>query len=211
MRDSLSLTPRAVHDLNQANEVIPQPGEELALRIDRACRADRPGWQISAIPPDRDRGRVWAPSLRIVRFDENNAEVCPEVEPLEAVLPAGLALLLETRHRLAWNALGRRDLAVGRFLQAAALRDLLNLQIASKRTDATVAAVCGYDNERHTHRALEHGRDLWRRLGAWPWWYFDRGKPPENWEAGTYSSVLRRAFLTWETGALIPPTRQTDA
>lgn len=85
-------------------------------------------------------------------------------------------------------------------LQAAALRDLLDLPFESRQTDVTVPEVCGF-GLRRAYTAVERGRAAWHRLAAWPWWYFKRGEPPAGWV--DYSDAVRASFLTWETGTLL--------
>ena len=195
----MQLLPRRAHDLNGVKECIPQPGEELALRIEEAFRAGRPGWQVGAIPGRRER-RLCVPCARAVRFASGlDFELMPTTEPAEVVLPHRLALALDSRHYLAWRQLLPNDLAFGKSLQAAALRDLLDLPFESKMTES-VAEVCGF-GVRRAHTAVKRGRVAWHRLAAWPWWYFDHGQPPGQW--ADYGDALRAAFLTWESGTLL--------
>lgn len=196
----MNLGTLAEHDLEAVKEVIPQPGQELAFRIEQAYRAGRAGWQVGVIPSDPE-GRLCVPCARAVRFSSGvDFDLMPATEPAESVLPHRLALALETRHRLAWRELTTNDRAYGKSLQAAALRDLLHLPFESRQTDVTVPEVCGFGLHQ-AYAAVKRGRVAWHRLAAWPWWYFDHGQPPDQW--ADYGDALRAAFLTWESGTLL--------
>jgi hypothetical protein len=64
----------------------------------------------------------------------------------------------------------------------------------------------GFSDENAARRAVRNGRQLWRRLPAWPWSWFDaRGQPPDNWETGP-DETLAAALESWMTGAPVLPT-----
>jgi hypothetical protein len=60
-----------------------------------------------------------------------------------------------------------------------------------------------YKSERAVKRAGKRGRDLWRRLGAWPWAHFsDDSTPPQDWWTGGADTHIQRVYEIWRTGRM---------
>lgn len=141
-------------------------------------------------PPWRFTGRSVAPG--VWRVDD------PIPTPDFEGLSPRLAVALETRHRLALAQLSTHDLATGNRLYAAALRDIVRLE------DEEIADVCcwaGNHAARTARDAYREGRQVWRRLAAWPWLEFaSDAHPPSSWRQGDMPRKLTRSLETWATG-----------
>lgn len=145
------------------------------------------------------RNLLGVPHAHAVRLREGGAELWPPTEPIETVLPPRLALALQTQHPWTATLLTPDDLAKGKQLFAAALRDILGLE------EDGVAEHCGYDGEdsgvRAARGAVSKGRKLWHQMAAWPWWYFaPSGRPPDGWRQHGAEAVSDTAFEIWRTG-----------
>lgn len=204
---SFSPEPRS-HKDEFLREVGP-PGPALAQKIAVGLHRGRPGCWIGRVPGS---GRpLGVPNATLIRFTETGSHAfCPPVESPLAVLTHPLVLALETQDPIAFQELGKNDYDLGRYLYAAALRDILG------RTEDEIAQLLGFngaDRERSARRAVSRGRKLWSRIGGWPWWYFDErdGQPPKGWRKLGGGPVLDAALCTWATGQPHLPGHFTHA
>jgi hypothetical protein len=161
--------------------------------------------------PDTGFGRapesgqpLGVPKATLIRFTETGChDICPPVESPLAVLPHSLVLVLETQDPIAFQQLGKNDFDLGRCLYAAALWDILGL---AWEKIAEHLGFSGKDSERSARRVISRGRELWSRIGAWPWWYFPPvGSIPREWRKHGGSPHVKAAFATWATGRIHSP------
>jgi hypothetical protein len=196
-----------LHKDQLMHEVGP-PGPELAQKIALGLRRGRPGYWIGKVPgSDRPLGIPKATTIRFTPAGKH--DFCPPVESPLAVLPHSLVLALETQDPIAFQQLGKNNYDLGRYLYAAALRDILGL------TEEEIAEPLGFGGEdsleRSARRVVSQGRKLWFRVGAWPWWYFEpagsrpAGRPPDRWLADGGGPHVDAAFATWATGRIHSP------
>lgn len=118
------------------------------------------------------------------------------------MLPFEVLAALESNNSFSWEIViakkGAR--AKVRFLTAAALRDILNLD------EREIAVQLEYEideveHERDIERsraaraAVEKGRGLWAKLGAWPWWCSrPPGTLPSDW---WHEAEVAKALHAW--------------
>jgi hypothetical protein len=128
-------------------------------------------------------------------------------QPRRSHLSPLLLAALETGNTHAGDAATERERprATLRFLAAAAMFDVAAIpesHIAPQLgyvVDET--EVRGVERSRPARNAVEKGRQLWRRLGAWPWWCWQpddgkrkRGRLPDGWQDNL---EVREALEAW--------------
>lgn len=172
----------------------PVPGLELAKWIAANANAGRRAWQIGPIPGLPFQLFAPRPPVRY-----RGGELLPSAAPLEGMLPRRLAIALETMHPLAFEELRDQDLAAGKRLHAAALRDVVGL------SEEEVADACGFAGANATRTAREAvsaARPIWRAMAAWPWLEMEGGKPPADWRKTPFEPRFARSLQSWATGTL---------
>lgn len=182
----------------------PRVGRELAERIADVMAAGGAGWWIGEVP--NSARHQWSRPARLgiprpwFRISNGMPEPVPSPHP-EHVLSPPLALAIESGHPLAFGQLGAHDRAQGNRLYAAALRDILGLDLEA------IAEACGYgfiaatdaNAQRQARDAVSRGRQNLHRLGAWPWLHFSEdGRPPRTWRSEELPSEAADRFERWE-------------
>jgi hypothetical protein len=188
---SSASSPRAesgVTDKTRSEFASPLPSPELRELIRERWLAGCPVWRL---------GSCLVPRVPYVHLPDD-------------VLKPRVQLVLETGSTvLAWSQLGKHDWTQVRRLQLAVLADLYGQskeEIEKRVVPAPAPAALRRPKQvaddanitRPIGRDLQIGRDLWRRLPAWPWSWFDaNGRPPEDWDKSGPGPELVLAFNTW--------------
>jgi len=161
----------------------------IALRDD----GDHPVWRI---------GNLAAPRIarRAVIGREGPAPArAPQVDPRPS-LRGGVWLFLDAGSPVSIEQLQRPDRRQLRQMYAALMRDVQGASL-DRIADQLGSAHPGLGEESSTRREVRTGRQLWRRLPAWPWSWFDAdGRPPPDWLAAGPDPVIAAALATWATG-----------
>jgi hypothetical protein len=182
-----------------ANLAPPPPGEDLRHLIAELRRDGRPAWRL---------GPIIAPKI------EYAADRDPETgEPIlyrpwaidQAFFRPQVLLWLETYHAGVYRQFSRQDRVQTWKIAAAAMRDLHACSYDE------IADNFRYVDVRTARRRVAEGRELWFRLCAWPWCYWEpNGRPPASWREQGADATLAASFQTWATGVPILPAASAE-
>jgi len=208
---SVNAEPLAHKDKN-APAFVP-PSHELAKLVMR-LRGQRPVWRI---------GNLAAPGIEWLAAPGPDGPIA--VRPLEVdrdrrpYFRAGTLLALETDEPLAFELLQPAERKQLRSMYAAIMRDVQGSSL-DEIVDALGAEFVdehgvahpefgkrpGFADQSAARRQVRAGRELWRRLPAWPWSWFPDGKPPRDWRTAGPDAILAAALESWVTSHPILPT-----
>ncbi|MEJ7804017.1 MAG: hypothetical protein WKH68_11715 [Candidatus Limnocylindria bacterium] len=176
-----------------------RPGGHLVDLILAAQNDGRPVWQLEDVVIPRLKQVAYGPQQR-----GDYALVTPAEEAWNArgrpFLRPQLAAVLDCQSVDSFQQLLAKPSAriQARHLSAAAFHDVLGWPLAGKPGvpfTETIAHHLGLDGGRRSaSQAVESGRELWRKLAAWPWWPlgrlgYIRGPLPEEWWMLPYVSA----------------------
>ncbi|HEY4896451.1 MAG TPA: hypothetical protein VII01_10210 [Solirubrobacteraceae bacterium] len=152
----------------------------LATFLERARDEGRPVWHVT--------DHVVVPRLYWTVQGSR-----PNVSP--AQLPRTVLIFLKTGDPDASLAIkAKSEARVLDRLTAAVMRDVLTL------TPEHITDCLGYKNRGEAKKLAREGRELWRRLGAWPWWDFGEGL--DTLRAGWWEDLGTVERLhDWRTGS----------
>lgn len=174
------------------------------MEIAEAVQGGRPGWGIGEMPDDYDLA-LYVPRATQIRrrLDGPGFDILWEpARPPRRLVSDWLEVLLSgdgTTRQVAARNLTTTDRQRCSDLFVAAIHDILGVQ--GRNLWGPFPGGVEYGSERAVKRAGERGRDLWRRLGAWPWAHFADGPtPPQSWWEQGASPYLQRVYEIWLTG-----------
>lgn len=164
------------------------PGRQLAELIAEGAEAGCPVWLVRRSWDDPDQPR--AQLLAVPRLWWTSNGYRPEIH---SVLPWHILQAMETGVEFEPHVAMRKPQQLAKLLhlQAAVLRDvlavseteiakLLRYGVDSSERDRDG---CDRTRSRSARDAVEKGRQLWAKVGAWPWWCYQPpdGKLPDRW------------------------------
>lgn len=169
------------------------PGDALVDAIVAGRGAGRPTWVLTHL--------VVVPRLQQVAYGAVGQSGYVLIQPHEEAVNARGRSFLRPELAVALDAPSEESarllfdkphaLAQARHLAAAAIHDVLGWPLARRAcpgssAERNVAYHLEYSGRRSARDAVESGRQLWRRLAAWPWWPLgclghNRGTLPDEW------------------------------
>lgn len=165
-----------------------RPGPELQKLITDGLHPPNPrrGWRLPTVE-GLDLGVPWCGWLRAPR-DGRPGEILPDLPDRREVLRGrskpywGLIYGLDRGVLPPLRELSSHEGAAACRLLAAAMADIAAVPIESREREG----VADYLNINPTRcgQHVREGRQLWSRLGAWPWFHWPDARRPANWTAG---------------------------